>query len=73
MGSWRKAKPRQLKKIVYALNDNTINKIIKDHEDRGWKKASEVKDYIYGLGCLMIYEHRREKDAKTKSKSDCHR
>jgi hypothetical protein len=72
MGSWKRS-PRELKKVVYALDEHTINKIIKDHEDRGWVKSSEVKEYIYGLGCLMIYENRRKKDAKTKSKSDCHR
>jgi hypothetical protein len=70
VGSWRSA-PRQLKKIVYALDNHTINKIIVDHENRGWTKASEIKEYVYGLGCLMTYEYRREKDAaKTSSKSN---
>jgi hypothetical protein len=62
MGSWRDYPPRQLKKIVYALDDHKINKLIEDHENRGWAKASEVKEYNYGLGCLMIYTNNREEE-----------
>jgi hypothetical protein len=60
MGSWKDYKDRQLKKIVYALDDHTINRLIKDHEDRGWIRGSEVKEYRYGLGCLMIFKSKKE-------------
>lgn len=51
-----KAEPRQLKKVVYGLNESSIKKVIKSHEDRGWKQASEIKEYGYGLGCLMVHK-----------------
>lgn len=54
MAGWRDQQPRQLKKVVYAINKPNINKLIKDHEDRGWIKASDIKEYGYGLGCLMV-------------------
>lgn len=53
MGSWKQSHPRQLKKIVYGLTDSAIKKVIEEHESRGWEQASEIKDYNYGLGCLM--------------------
>jgi hypothetical protein len=56
MGSWMDYKDRQLKKVVYGLTDATINKAIAAHESRGWERASEIKEYGYGLGCLMIYK-----------------
>jgi hypothetical protein len=33
----------------------TLNNLIKVHENRGWKKASEIKEHGYGIGCLMIF------------------
>lgn len=56
MGSWRKPFPKQLKKIVYGMNLETIEKVIQAHESRGWVKASEIKEHGYGLGCLMTFE-----------------
>jgi hypothetical protein len=55
MGSWRDRQPRQLKKIVYALTENKLLKLIETHEGRGWAQASEIKEHGYGLGCLMIW------------------
>jgi hypothetical protein len=55
MGSWRDRQPRQLKKIVYALTENKLLKLIEIHEGRGWSKASEIKEHGYGVGCLMIW------------------
>jgi predicted unusual protein kinase regulating ubiquinone biosynthesis (AarF/ABC1/UbiB family) len=55
MGSWKDRRPRQLKKVVYAINDHNLKKVVKDHEERGWARASEDKEYGYGLGCLMIW------------------
>lgn len=54
MAGWKEQQPKQLKKVVYALNLTRINKVIKDHEGRGWIKASEIKPHGYGLGCLMV-------------------
>ncbi|MEH7503267.1 hypothetical protein V7152_14860 [Neobacillus drentensis] len=56
MGSWKYGRLKQLKKIVYSMTDTTLMKIIKDHENRGWSKASEIKKHGYGLGCLMIWK-----------------
>lgn len=47
--------PRQLKKIVYALNEHKLNKNIAAHETRGWVTASEIKEYGYGVAVLMIW------------------
>lgn len=55
MGSWKKERPRQLRKIAYALNESTLSKVVEDHEKRGWTKASEVKEHGYGVGILMIF------------------
>ncbi|NRD80300.1 hypothetical protein HPT25_23545 [Bacillus sp. BRMEA1] len=55
MGSWKQDHPKQLKKIVYALSEGNLKKVILDHESRGWAKASDVKEYNYGVGCLMIW------------------
>lgn len=54
--SWKDVQPRQLKKIVYAINDVKLKKVVSDHESRGWTKASEIKEYGYGLGCLMVWD-----------------
>jgi hypothetical protein len=55
MGSWRDKQFKQLKKVVYAINDSNLEKVIKDHESHGWARASENKEYGYGLGCLMVW------------------
>lgn len=47
--------PRQLRKIVYALNEYKLNKNIAAHENRGWVTASEVKEHGYGWGVLMVW------------------
>lgn len=54
MYSWRNNRPRQLKKVVYAINEHNLKKLIKDHEERGWSVGSDVKEHGYGVGCLMI-------------------
>lgn len=56
MGSWKQARPKQLRKIVYALTPSRLEELIESHEDRGWILASEIKEHGYGLGCLMIHE-----------------
>jgi hypothetical protein len=58
MGSWKQDRPKQLKKIVYALTETTLLKLIKTHENRGWSLASEIKKHRNGLGCLMICDKR---------------
>lgn len=55
MGSWKNGRPKQLKKIVYGMNPHNLQKVIDDHVSRGWIKASEIKEYGYGLGCLMVW------------------
>lgn len=56
---WKKAQPRLLKKVVYGMNKHTLNQLIVDHESRGWSIASEIKEYNYGLGCLMVFKNNR--------------
>jgi hypothetical protein len=56
MGSWRNAKFKQPKKVVYAIDSHNLNKVVKDHENRGWLRASDNKEYGYGLGCLMVWQ-----------------
>lgn len=46
---------RQLRKIVYAMNEHGLNKNIQAHESRGWVKASEIKEHGYGVGVLMVW------------------
>lgn len=53
---WKAQQHRQLKKVVYGMNETTLNKVVKSHEDRGWVRASEIKEYGYGLGILMIHK-----------------
>ncbi|MBS4188686.1 hypothetical protein KHA94_00430 [Bacillus sp. FJAT-49705] len=53
---WKAQHPRQLKKIVTGLNETTLNRVVKSHENRGWVRASEVKEHGYGLGILMIFK-----------------
>ncbi|WP_175596781.1 hypothetical protein [Bacillus sp. MRMR6] len=55
MGSWKDGRPKQLKKVVYALNDTKLKQVVEAHEDRGWSRASDNKEYGYGLGCLMVW------------------
>lgn len=55
MYSWKKDKPKQLKKIVYALSESNLKKVVGEHESRGWEKISDVKEYKQGVGCLMVW------------------
>jgi hypothetical protein len=57
---------KQLRKIVYALNEHKLNRIIQAHQDRGWVTASEVKDYGYGLGVLMVWGQESPLEMKEK-------
>jgi hypothetical protein len=52
MFSWRKPN-FQPKKIVYGMSISNVEKLIKQHESRGWEIASEIKKHGYGYGCLM--------------------
>jgi hypothetical protein len=63
MGSWKDYYQPQLKKIVYAINRPNLIKLIEDHEKRGWEQASEIIEYGYGLGILMIFEKGEKKHA----------
>lgn len=58
--SWKRARPqtKELKKIVYAINEGNLKKVVADHEARGWQRASENKKHGNGLGCLMIWDKR---------------
>ncbi len=47
---------RPLKKIVFGMTENTIGKVIADHEDRGWRQSTAIKKHGYGLGCQMIWQ-----------------
>jgi len=64
MAGWREERPRKLKKVVTGMNPGTIERVIKSHEDRGWVRASEVKKYGNGLGCLMIMENKKKGEIK---------
>lgn len=54
--SWKQARPKELKKIVFALTEERLKPLIIDHEKRGWTQASEIKPYNLGLGCQMVWE-----------------
>jgi hypothetical protein len=56
--SWMNSRPKTLRKVVYALNEHKLHKNIIAHEERGWKQASEIKEYRYGLGILMEFPQR---------------
>ncbi|WP_428909428.1 hypothetical protein [Niallia sp. Krafla_26] len=56
--SWKNTHPKTLRKIVYALNETTLNQLIEDHEDRGWSQASEIKEHGYGIACLMEFKRK---------------
>lgn len=46
---------KQLKKVVYALNEHRLKKNIQAHESRGWKQGSAIKEHGYGVGVLMVW------------------
>lgn len=53
--AWKEAQPRLLKKVVYALSESRLEKLVVQHEKRGWKRASEIRDYQNGIGILMEF------------------
>lgn len=55
MYSWKNDRPRQLKKIAFALTRHTLARVIESHEDRGWSQASKVQRHGRGFGCLMVW------------------
>lgn len=59
MNGWKAQAPKQLKKVVYALNENNLNKVIAAHEARGWQIKSEVKEYRNGVAVLMYFPTRK--------------
>jgi hypothetical protein len=56
MAGWRYGRPKQLKKLVFALTEQRLIKNINEHEKRGWSQASEIKEHGYGFGCLMKWK-----------------
>lgn len=58
ISGWTNARPRQLKKVVFAMSEEKLKKLIINHEVRGWKTAGDVKKYGYGLGCQMVWDKR---------------
>lgn len=62
MASWKDYSPRELKKIVYALDVTTLKKTLKNHLDRGWIVASEIKEHRNGVGVLVKYPNKWEED-----------
>jgi hypothetical protein len=62
MGSWKDCHTKQLKKIAYALTEDKLRKVIVVHEGRGWTQASEIKEHGYGVGCLMIWPIKKQKN-----------
>ncbi|MGX1262971.1 hypothetical protein RKD55_000775 [Rossellomorea marisflavi] len=47
---------RPLKKIVFGMTEETIGKVIANHEARGWRQSTPIKKHGYGLGCQMIWQ-----------------
>jgi hypothetical protein len=47
---------RVLKKVVFGMTETSIGNVIKSHEDRGWKRSSQIKKHGYGLGCQMVWD-----------------
>lgn len=52
---WKSQHQKQLKKLVYAMSENTLNKLVLVHEERGWERASEIKKHGYGVAMLMAF------------------
>ena len=40
-------------KIVTSLSETKLKRLIKTHEQRGWKMVGEIKPHGQGYGCLM--------------------
>ncbi|WP_203363057.1 hypothetical protein [Bacillus sp. REN10] len=57
---WKAQTPVTLKKLVYALSEHKLGQNIKKHEQRGWKRASEIKEHGYGVAVLMEFPPRKE-------------
>jgi hypothetical protein len=55
MAGWKEGQRRKLTKDVYAINEHRLNQNIIAHVKRGWKQASEVREYGYGFGILMEF------------------
>ncbi len=53
-------KHKPLKKLVYSLTESKIEQVIAAHEERGWKRGSDIKPHGYGLGCLMTFDNGRD-------------
>lgn len=56
MAGWRYGRPKQLKKLAFAMTESTLLKLIDVHESRGWMKTGEIKSHGYGVGCLMVWK-----------------
>lgn len=50
---------RHLRKVVHALTEERLNKLVLSHEDRGWKVASELRKHHNGIGYLMTFDPER--------------
>jgi|GEM_PF-4785381 len=55
MFTWKKSN-FQPKKVVFGMTIRMVEKLIKQHEIRGWEIVSEIKKHGYGYGCLMVYK-----------------
>lgn len=53
--SWKRKNVSELKKLIFALNTLTLEKLIKQHEERGWEVISEVKEHGNGLAVVAKY------------------
>ncbi|MGY6209713.1 hypothetical protein ACXEO8_07025 [Cytobacillus firmus] len=69
MAGWKNQRPRQLKKIAYALTEPALMNLVQSHEERGWVQASEVKEHGYGFGILLTFGEKGEIAHASNSKS----
>lgn len=53
--TWKKTN-MQLKKVVYALTESNVKRLIEWHEIRGWRQASKIQPHGNGYGCLMTFK-----------------
>jgi len=40
-------------KILYALTETKLERLVRVHEERGWQLVGEIKPHGRGFGCLM--------------------
>ncbi len=47
---------RRLRKVVHALTEEKLNKLVLSHENCGWKVASELRKFHNGIGYLVTFD-----------------